>query len=197
MLVVFWMINRMIICRLEDNMYFCSMIKLVNSMKKKVLFLLPLFLGACSDSGESPVITIEKLYVKVDQGDGETIREDYANRMSEMPALKVGDKVDAFLILDGNGAELKSFQLQNGEEMKTELRYEKTEVTTEGNLTDEEKGQLRFKDGVTKTKVLVHATIEHVDKNGDVQLSFYLSSKAECEGAQEVIDLRTEVKEEK
>jgi hypothetical protein len=28
----------MIICRLEDNMYFCSMIKLVNSMKKKVLF---------------------------------------------------------------------------------------------------------------------------------------------------------------
>ena len=140
-------------------------------MKKKVLFLLPLFLGACSDSGESPVITIEKLYVKVDQGDGETIRE------------------------DGNGAELKSFQLQNGEEMKTELRYEKTEVTTEGNLTDEEKGQLRFKDGVTKTKVLVHATIEHVDKNGDVQLSFYLSSKAECEGAQEVIDLKTEVVE--
>ena len=137
-------------------------------MKKKVLFLLPLFLGACSDSGESPVITIEKL---------------------------VGDKVDAFLILDGNGAELKSFQLQNGEEMKTELRYEKTEVTTEGNLTDEEKGQLRFKDGVTKTKVLVHATIEHVDKNGDVQLSFYLSSKAECEGAQEVIDLKTEVVE--
>ena len=64
MLVVFWMINRMIICRLEDNMYFCSMIKLVNSMKKKVLFLLPLFLGACSDSGESPVITIEKLYVE-------------------------------------------------------------------------------------------------------------------------------------
>ena len=71
-------------------------------MKKRVLFLLPLFLGACSDSGESPVITIEKLYVKVDQGDGETSREDYANRMSELPALKVGDKVDAFLSLDGN-----------------------------------------------------------------------------------------------
>lgn len=72
------MIHRMIICRLEDNMYFCSMIKRVDSMKKRVLFLLPLFLGACSDSGESPVITIEKLYVKVDQGDGETSREDYA-----------------------------------------------------------------------------------------------------------------------
>ena len=32
-------------------------------MKKRVLLLLPLFLGACSDSGESPVITIERLYV--------------------------------------------------------------------------------------------------------------------------------------
>ena len=72
-------------------------------MKKKVLFLLPLFLGACSDSGESPVITIEKLYVKVDQGDGETIREDYANRMSEMPALKVGDKVNVERSMMMNG----------------------------------------------------------------------------------------------
>ena len=111
-------------------------------MKKRVLFMLPLFLGACSDSGESPVITIEKLYVKVDQGDGETSREDYANRMSELPALKVGDKVDAFLSLDGNGAELQAFQLQNGEQMKTELPNKKTEVTTEGNFLDEEKRQL-------------------------------------------------------
>ena len=63
------------------------------------------------------------------------------------------------------------------------------------DVSSKENGQLRFKDGVTKTKVLVHATIEHVDKNGDVQLSFYLSSKAECEGAQEVIDLKTEVVE--
>ena len=35
-------------------------------MKKRVLLLLPLFLGACSDSGESPVITIERLYVNTD-----------------------------------------------------------------------------------------------------------------------------------
>ena len=35
-------------------------------MKKRVLLLLPLFLGACSDSGESPVITIERLYVNID-----------------------------------------------------------------------------------------------------------------------------------
>ena len=75
--------------------------------------------------------------------------------------------------------------------------YEKAEVSTEGNLTDEEKGQLRFKDGVTQTRVMVKATIEHVDKNGDVKLAFYLSSKAECEGAQEEIGLKTkEVEEE-
>lgn len=165
-------------------------------MKKRVLFLLPLFLGACSDSGESPVITIEKLFVNVDPNGENSYQENYANRMDELPALKVGDKLDALLSLDGNGAELKTFKLQNDDEVKTELRYEKEEVTTEGNLTDEEKGQLRFKDGVTQTKILVRATVEHVDKNGDVQLSFYLSSKAECEGAEEVIGLKTEVTEE-
>lgn len=165
-------------------------------MKRKVLFLLPLFLGACSDSGESPVITIEKLYVNGDQEGLNPHGENYANRMEELPALKVGDKLDALLSLDGNGAELKTFKLQNDGEVKTELRYEKAEVSTEGNLTDEENGQLRFKDGVIQTKVLVRATVEHVDKNGDVQLSFYLSSKAECEGAEEVIGLKTEVSEE-
>lgn len=165
-------------------------------MKKRILFLLPLFLGACSDSGESPVITIEKLYVSVDADNGDN-HKNYANNIDQLPALKVGDKVDALLVLDGNGAELQSFKLLNDtEEVKTELHYEKGDVTTEGNLTDEENGQLRFKDGVTKTKILVRATVD-VDKNGDVQLSFYLSSKAECEGAQEVIGLKTEVDDKK
>ena len=168
-------------------------------MKKRVLLLLPLFLGACSDSGESPVIKIEKLYAKI-ESDGENTSsdgEDYTNQKDNLPALKVGDKVNAFLLLDGNGAELKTFKLQNDEAVKAELRYEKAEVSTEGNLTDEEKGQLRFKDGVTQTRVMVKATIEHVDKNGDVKLEFYLSSKAECEGAQEEIGLKTKVEDEK
>ena len=168
-------------------------------MKKRVLLLLPLFLGACSDSGESPVIKIEKLYAKI-ESDGENTssdEKDYANQRDELPALKVGDEVKAFLLLDGNGAELKTFKLQNDEAVKAELRYEKAEVSTEGNLTDEEKGQLRFKDGVTQTRVMVKATIEHVDKNGDVKLAFYLSSKAECEGAQEEIGLKTKEVEEK
>ena len=147
-------------------------------MKKRVLLLLPLFLGACSDSGESPVITIERLYVNTGPDSEDSKGEDYTNQKDNLPALKVGDKVNAFLLLDGNGAELKTFKLQNDEAVKAELRYEKAEVSTEGNLTDEEKGQLRFKDG-------------------DVKLAFYLSSKAECEGAQEEIGLKTkEVEEE-
>ena len=95
-------------------------------MKKRVLLLLPLFLGACSDSGESPVIKIEKLYAKI-ESDGENTssdEKDYANQREELPALKVGDEVKAFLLLDGNGAELKTFKLQNDEAVKAELRYE-------------------------------------------------------------------------
>ena len=168
-------------------------------MKKRVLLLLPLFLGACADSGESPVIKIEKLYAKVESedessGSGE---KDYANQRDELPALKVGDEVKALLLLDGNGAELKTFRLQNDDEVDTKLIFEKTEVSTEGNLTDVEKGQLRFKDGVSKAKIMVIATIKQVDKNGDVKLEFYLSSKAECEGAQEEIGLKTKVEDEK
>ena len=112
-------------------------------------------------------------------------------------SLKVGDEVKAFLLLDGNGAELKTFKLQNDDEVDTKLFYEQTEVSTEGNLTDVEKGQLRFKDGVSKAKIMVIATIKQVDKNGDVKLEFYLSSKAECEGAQEEIGLKTKVEDEK
>ena len=155
-------------------------------MKKRVLLLLPLFLGACSDSGESPVITIERLYVNTGPDSEDSKGEDYTNQKDNLPALKVGDKVNAFLLLDGNGAELKTFKLQNDDEVDTKLFYEQTEVSTEGNLTD-----------VAQTRVMVKATIEHVDKNGDVKLAFYLSSKAECEGAQEEIGLKTkEVEEE-
>ena len=166
-------------------------------MKKRVLLLLPLFLGACSDSGESPVITIERLYVNTDPDSEDSKGEDYTNQKDNLPALKVGDKVNAFLLLDGNGTELKTFKLQNDDEVDTKLFYEKTEVSTEGNLTDVEKGQLRFKDGVSKAKIMVIATIKQVDKNGDVKLEFYLSSKAECEGAQEEIGLKTKVEDEK
>lgn len=156
-------------------------------MKKSILLLFPFLLSSCLEKEEAPVITIEKLIVNtVDE------QKNYANRLDELPALKPGDEVDAYLSLDGNGSELKTFKLQACDELKTKLLYEKSAVTTEENLTDEEKGQLRFKDGVIKTSILVKAAIEQVEANGEVKLAFYLSSKAEGEGAQEVIDLKTQ-----
>lgn len=61
-------------------------------MKKRVLLLLPLFLGACSDSGESPVIKIEKLYAKI-ESDGENTssdEKDYANQRGGTARLESG-----------------------------------------------------------------------------------------------------------
>ena len=100
-------------------------------MKKRVLLLLPLFLGACSDGGESPIIKIEKLSVKVDSDNNSVEGEDYANKMDNLPTLKVGDEVEALLLLDGNGAELKTFKLQNDEELATKLIYKEEEVSTD------------------------------------------------------------------
>lgn len=56
-------------------------------MKKRVLLLLPLFLGACSDGGESPIIKIEKLSVKVDSDNNSVEGEDYANKMDNFCRL--------------------------------------------------------------------------------------------------------------
>ena len=56
-------------------------------MKKRVLLLLPLFLGACSDSGESPVIKIEKLYAKVESEDRKSTRLNSSHtQKSRMPS---------------------------------------------------------------------------------------------------------------
>ena len=72
-------------------------------MKKRVLLLLPLFLGACSDSGESPVITIERLYVNTDPDSEDSKGEDYTNQKDNLPALKVGDKVNVERSMMMNG----------------------------------------------------------------------------------------------
>lgn len=154
-------------------------------MKKILLFLLPLLWVACSDNNASPIIEVKKLYIN----DGDT---NYANKMDELPTLKKGDKVSVALILDGNGSDLKSFQLQKFGDVSTQILYQHSDVTDDENLTDEGKGHLRFSDGVNETEVMVNATVTEVDEKGDVKLSFYLSSKSECDGAQEEIDLKTE-----
>ncbi|ERI85323.1 hypothetical protein HMPREF1981_01880 [Bacteroides pyogenes F0041] len=161
-------------------------------MKKLLLFLLLLLQVACSQNDKSPIIKVEK--VRVDRGKGVEERN-YSGCMDELPALKAGDKIDALLLLDGNGAELKTFMLQSDDEVNTVLHYKEREVSVTGELTDEEKGQLRFIDGVTHTTVSVQATIKKVDEEGDVKLFFYLSSKADCEGTKEVLGLKTKAEE--
>ena len=160
-------------------------------MKKSIFLWIPLLLAACANDEKSPDIIVEALYITPNGAAENAVSKNFAEHMDELPSLQVGDEVEAFLALDGNGAELKTFTLHNDDNVKAELHYKEAEVTTESNLTDEEKGQLRFKDGVVHTNLSVEATVEKVEPNGDVYLTFYLSSKAECEAAQEVIVLRT------
>lgn len=159
-------------------------------MRRLLIFFLPLLWAACSDSGNSPVIEVKGLYIESE--DAQEAARNYAGAMDELPALAVGDLVKVTLLLDGNGAELKSFLLKADDNVETKLYFQQTEVSDEENLTNPDNGQLRFSDGVRKARLLVKATVTAVDKEGNAKLLFYLSSKAECDGAQEEIELKTQ-----
>ncbi|MEG2330751.1 MAG: DUF5035 family protein [Bacteroides sp.] len=156
-------------------------------MKKIVSLLFSLLLlAACSTNGLSPVITVTSLYVNDD-----TI--DYAQTLGSMPSLVVGDEVNVTLDLNGNGAELKTFQVNRTAEIKLDsLGYEKREVTSEIDFTDVEGGRLRFVDGVNDTHLLVKAKVVSTTEK-ETKLSFYLSSKAETNAAQYDLVLKTGV----
>ncbi len=170
-------------------MYFCGVINQIGSMKKLLIFLLPLLWMGCSDSVDSPVIEVKGLYIESDNA--AEANKNYADAMDELPVLSVGDFVKVNLLLDGNGSELKSFLLKSDENVDTQLYFEHTEVSDEENLTNPEHGQLRFSDGVDKARLMVKATVTAADSEGNAKLIFYLSSKAECDGAQEEIELKT------
>ena len=92
--------------------------------------------------------------------------KDYSEDMASIPSLKVG---------------IKDFDLPNG-------------VSSEKNFTRPEEGIIKFEDGVRNTVLKVKMRVQTV-ADADAILSFYLSSKAECESAQEKIELKTEDKE--
>ena len=151
-------------------------------MKKQLLApLLLLLLAACSGSAESPVIEITGFFIE-----GDT--KDYSEDMASIPSLKVGDEVtvsltlDAFIVKeDQQQLGIKDFDLPNG-------------VSSEKNFTRPEEGIIKFEDGVRNTVLKVKMRVQTV-ADADAILSFYLSSKAECESAQEKIELKTEDKE--
>lgn len=154
-------------------------------MKKIVSLLFSLLLlAACSNNSLSPVITVTSLYVNDDM-------TDYAQTLGSMPSLVVGDEVNVTLELNGNGAELKTFQVNRTAEIKLDsLGYEEREVTSEADFTDVESGRLRFVDGVNDTRLLVKAKVVSTTEK-ETKLSFYLSSKAETNAGQYDLVLKT------
>lgn len=153
--------------------------------KLSFLLLLPL-LAACSGSAPSPVIKITGLYISGDE-------KDYAQEQSAMPSLKVGDEVLVSLKLDGNGEELNTFIVQDGNE---QLRIEefdlpKAGVSDDKNFTKLDEGIVGFENGVHRTELKVRAKVQTV-KSEDATLTFYLFSRAECDGAQQEVEMKIE-----
>ncbi len=66
----------------------------------------PLYLGACSVAEKSPSYHDRKAICDSRSGRWRNLREGlFANEMSEMPALKLGDKVMGVFDLGRHGAE--------------------------------------------------------------------------------------------
>lgn len=155
-------------------------------MKKQLLA--PLFLlsaAACSDSAESPVIEITGLFVEGDI-------KDYSEDIVSLPSLKVGDEVSVSLKLDGNGEDLNTFIVKEDRQQLKITDFDlPEEISSDKNFTRPEEGIIKFEDGVRSTELKVSISVQTV-ADADAILSFYLSSKAECEGAQEKIELKTE-----
>ena len=142
------------------------------------------FLSSCSsDTAVSPAINIENCSVN-----GELV--------SGMPSVKVGDVVELSLNLAGNGSELGSFQVRVDEkEIKMSLaEYEKENVTTDKNFTNTDECQLRFVDGVKVSNVKVKAMVQSVDEDY-INMTFYLSAKANCEGSELNVELKKDESE--
>lgn len=163
-------------------------------MKKLLTFFLPLLLlTACSSSVPSPIIKMTGLYVN-DDG------VDYAQRLSELPALKVDDEMDIQLGLDGNGEELNTFLVDTSEVKKEKVVIVFDELSEETlskdkEFTDKENGKLGFIDGVSQTVVGVKAKVCKVTPEG-VAFRFYLFSKGDCEGAKYELKINTAEKKE-
>lgn len=156
-------------------------------MKKLLpLLLLSLSLAACTDSAPSPVIKITGLFLNGDE-------KDYAKEQSSMPSLKVGDEVLVSLQLDGNGEDLNTFIVQDGDQQLKieEFDLPKAGVSTDKNFTKLDEGIVGFENGVKQTEVKVKAKVKAVNDE-DATLLFYLFSRAECEAAKQEVDMKTE-----
>lgn len=160
---------------------------------RKLLFasLLPLLLASCSGSAESPVIKITGFFVNDDT-------KDYSQEMEFMPLLEVNDEVTVELQLDGNGEDLNTFIVQGeDQQLSIEKLFDLPDwgVSSDKNFTKLDQGIVGFENGVRQAKLKVKAKVKSVTDD-DATLVFYLFSRAECEGAQEELELKTEQKKQ-
>ena len=149
--------------------------------------LLLVLLAGCSQSAPSPVIQITGLFVNGDE-------KDYAQELSSMPALKAGDEVLVSLRLDGNGEELNTFIVQDGDDQQFKIEafeLPAVGVSNDKNFTKLDEGIVGFENGVRQTDLKVKAKVSIV-KDEDASLIFYLFSRAECDGAQQAVEMKTE-----
>ena len=160
-------------------------------MKKLLLAsLLPLTLASCSDTAESPVIEITGFFINDNP-------VDYSREMEVLPVLKVNDEVTVSLKLDGNGEDLNTFIVKEEQEQLyiEDFQLPVQGVSSDKNFTKLEEGIVGFENGVRQVEVTVKARVQSVTDE-DAILSFYLFSRAECDGAQQEIEFKTEEVEE-
>ena len=117
--------------------------------------------------------------------------------MEVLPVLKVNDEVTVSLKLDGNGEDLNTFIVKEEQEQLyiEDFQLPVQGVSSDKNFTKLEEGIVGFENGVRQVEVTVKARVQSVTDE-DAILSFYLFSRAECDGAQQEIELKTEEVEE-
>lgn len=165
-------------------MYFCG-IRIYMLMKKySLLFLFVFFLFACSDD-KTDMPRLELYSISLNGGD-----EDYSRNLKEILPLSQGDYIDVSFLLDGDGADLKTFVVKNENgNIKPVLFFYPDEISDE--FTELSEGVIGYKDGIRSTYITVKLKVMSA-KDDEFRIGFYLNSKApDCEGAVYYLDLET------
>jgi len=173
-----------IFCVFEDYMYFCGIKNLLLMKKYTLLFLFVFFLFACSDD-KTDMPHLELYSVSLNGGD-----EDYSRDLKEILPLSPSDYIDVSFLLDGGGADLKTFVVKNeNNNIKPVMFFYRDEVSDE--FTELSEGIIGYKDGIRSTYITVKLKVMSA-KNDEFRIGFYLNSKApDCEGAVHYLDLET------
>lgn len=148
-----------------------------------VIFLIFTIVG-CNDDDKAnmPQLQIVEVFVNDDE-------TNYADNLQDITGLTIGDKIDIKVLLDGNGADLMTLNVRENEgHLRNVLSYDDKDVTDDPNFTKPQEGTLVFVDGVSSSVVTIHTNVvSRADHY--YYIHFYLSSKAQVEGAEYLLPL--------